>query len=412
MRVGGSVGALAVKWIQNPRFYPGILDWAWGRVPFAKMLASFGVGGPTCSASNPRPRGFRAAPVIQMTFTQAVTVFLLEGEAAELGNIRSVFERVFPEATFISCNQFSEASSGPAGALEILVIGNTSNEDRAAATEVLDEEELPRWAVFEHGGPENGDDTRIALPTEGASDAVLERLVTLGVEHHLLRKKCLKMAGDLQTIGSRMCHDLRTPLTCLQTFVYIAGASGNSEFPEELLTSASTSTEELALLIDRVSAIAKSWGTPRSPGRVDVGKSLDAAWQKVSRRFPDHGVRLNAPPSLPAVVGVSTWVESVWEICLAEVVRHMAGSGSGIEVRWGDAPPEPRFEIQVPRIEGQQWTVEPFHLLGTRRDRGNVALSLAGRLVQRMGGEFGCQMAGDEATCIYFTLPGAESLPN
>lgn len=335
---------------------------------------------------------------------KVVTIFLIEREAGELNAWRRSFASVFPKTTFIACRDLVEAVAKRLPAeVEILLLGDVSEADRAGAINQLDDEELPRWPVFEPG---TGDVEagRIGLPPEEAESPRTAALIQLGVDRFLWQRQAAKMAGDLQTIGSRMCHDLRTPLSCLQTFVYIAEASHSSEIPEELMASASASTEELALLIDRLSVIGKSWAVTAANDTVDVQEAFNRAWHRVARRFPDQELQLDLPSSFPVVAGHADWVETVWHICLAEIMQGARG-GAGTKLSWQrEASGAFRFDFLIPGMEERDWALEPFHLLSTRRDRGNVASALVQRLVRRMGGSCGSGHAPEGFVRFHFSL--------
>src|SRR5438094_233506 len=106
-----------------------------------------------------------------------------------------------------------------------------------------------------------------------------------------LRRENLRLKGDLQTIASRICHDLRTPLGGIITpGEYLKEVLAEKEpdlvnFTDSLLDSA----DEISKLISRVSFITKASANPLPKQPVAMGKIVSRARQRLeSLVFKKH----------------------------------------------------------------------------------------------------------------------------
>ena len=82
------------------------------------------------------------------------------------------------------------------------------------AREALDESSLSRCAVLVIGGIDGGDATNDVdvLPSENLEPAMLTVVLRSCWERHLLKRENARLRGSLMTFGTRVAHDLRTPI--------------------------------------------------------------------------------------------------------------------------------------------------------------------------------------------------------
>src|SRR5690606_10667664 len=141
--------------------------------------------------------------------------------------VRAIFNQAGLPAEVTACTDLAAAVETPPREAEIMVLGNCPAEDRDAAEAVVDVDGLPRWAVFDLVPGQSTEVAAIHLPLE-RDNAHLSELIVSGIENHRLRRMNLQMAGDFRSVSRRVCHDLRTPLSCIQTVLSVLESSGGA----------------------------------------------------------------------------------------------------------------------------------------------------------------------------------------
>lgn len=229
-------------------------------------------------------------------------------------------------------------------------------------------------------------------------------------EQDRLARENARLRGDLLTIGSRVNHDLRTPL---------GGMVSTGEMLKEILSehvpssatladSMFNSAEEMVRLIKQVSFIAKASANPVSKSPVKMGEIVSGVLQRLESRILKRGATVSEPGDWPETEGVGDWLEFIWWNFLTNSIQH---GGLKIQVGWQRQDTADQFWISdngegVPGPSRPK-LFQPFDSLHQPDSTRGLGLSVIQRLVELQGGQCGYESdAGD--TRFYFTLPHAD----
>ncbi|WP_237702436.1 sensor histidine kinase [Opitutus terrae] len=287
--------------------------------------------------------------------------------------------------------------------------------DAATLREALaakDHAALPRWAVLVLGAmPDTETDGTLAVAREEWAPAVLAHAMRGALALHRCRREHAQLCGDVATFGSRIAHDLRTPLGGVMTTtemlheILMESDPDNAALTQPILDSA----DGLVKLIERMSFLAKAIASREPPQRVDMGVPFWNAFQQLESRLLATHTPLTYPQEWPAVHGHSTWLQVVWRELIANAVQH-GSPGAPIEAGWNPVAGGFRFWVQdhgrvAPSLRPVLFM--PFHRLNEPGAPRGLGLAIVQRLIAAEGGTCSYEPTRDGESCFTFTLPAA-----
>jgi signal transduction histidine kinase len=296
---------------------------------------------------------------------------------------------------------------------EIIAMSDASQADVAMAAAALDNSRLPRWAVVA-----SGDATPVpfaeVVSEAGWKPGTLERVFRSVMELHLLRRERDRLLGDLLTIGTRIAHDLRSPLggilAATEVLNELAPEGPNSE--RALTQPITESTADLVAIISQLTLLAKASALQPERKVFDMEYAASRALLRIEVRSMKEGATVLKPATWPKVLGDPSHSESIWRILLENALDH-AGNRPKIEIGWAPLDEGYQFWIRddgkgVPPEERSP-LYQPFHRLHEPGAARGLGLSIAERLVALQGGRCGFGPQADGGSFFYFTLPSADA---
>jgi signal transduction histidine kinase len=308
----------------------------------------------------------------------------------------------FPQATLRVAAGMTEALRQPAGERELLVLGGSDEGEGGRASQALDEDDLPRWAVV-HLGREPSDLFE-TVPPEDWNARQLRRIFRAAMMQHDLLRENLLLRGDLKTVARRVTHDLRTPLGCILTVC--EALKDPTMASEETVDAVRISAQEIAKLTDQVSLVLKATLDPLPPLVVGMGPIVSQALSELPAELTRRGQRVRQPADWPEAVGVPAWLEFVWGQLIHNALRHGSRTGQ-VQLGWDREGGQIRFWVSnagtvTPAMRSR--LLRPFQLLHKQTGVG-LGLSLVERLVQLQGGDCQYEATEDNRSVFSFTLP-------
>jgi K+-sensing histidine kinase KdpD len=343
---------------------------------------------------------------------------VLVGSASAIKSVAaSTGQQVFPGVKILERTALPEnpnTSDFPTDTETLLVLGNADLAAIARAKKQLDETGLPRWAVVEIRASVDGE-------RDGAADVVQENELSPSLlahvfrsawERHQLRRSNSQLRGYLLTFGSRIAHDLRTPLGGILTTTEMLREILAEDAPADVPLSQPIldSTDGLVKLIERTSFFARA-SASREPSRtVDMSMPFWSAYQQIERLILQAQVTFEHPPAWPRIAGHESWLEMVWCILLRNAVQH-SPAGSRIAAGWSEMRSAVRFWIRsdgaVP-AEKRASLFFPFQRLHEPGAPRGLGLSIMRGLVELDGGSCGFEPLAT-GTEFFFDLPASSS---
>jgi signal transduction histidine kinase len=342
-------------------------------------------------------------------------VFLLVGDSpAFLRAAEAGIGLGFPGARVEKAGSVEAAAQGVGNAENVVICLLSPREtDVVAAQQALDAVGLPRWALIVFGDLPVADEVAtVTRPDE--HPRIVARALRLALAVHRLRYENARCRGDLSAIGTRVIHDLRSPLGGVLTTVEVLKEVLAEEAPGRvaLLEPILESTEGLAKLIRQLGVLAKASGGENPRQRFGMGLAFWSAFQRVEREALALGATIVQPAAWPEVEGEQGWTEAIWHALLGNSLQY-GGAKPRIEVGWTRQGSENRFWIidpgEVPPAK-RPALFTPFHLLHRPNAPRGFGLPIVRRLVELQGGKSGYEPAPAGGSCFFFTLPNGKAI--
>ena len=322
-------------------------------------------------------------------------------------------QRAFPGIRFVQSSTIENALR-PADGAEggpILVMTNPEFSALTCAREALDESSLSQCAVLVIGGIDGGDATNDVdvLPSENLEPAMLTVVLRSCWERHLLKRENARLRGSLMTFGTRVAHDLRTPIGGILTTAEMLREVLAEDAPQDvpLTQPLVDSTEGLVKLIERVSSFARANGSRDPAGPVDMGVPFWNAFQQLERSMLNAKIEFKHPADWPKVKGHDNWLEMVWRILLGNAVQH-SPAGSKIEAGWTAIAGGNRFWVRsAGNLPPEKYAILffPFHRMYEPGAPRGLGLPMLRALVELDGGSCGFEVPSAGGTEIHFVVP-------
>jgi signal transduction histidine kinase len=316
---------------------------------------------------------------------------------------------VWPHARFATAASVAEAIRQPATGRQLLVLGEPDEATVGLAAQALDPTDLPRWALVCLGSEDS--DLAETVPPADWNTALLARVFRATFLQHELLRENLQLRGDLKTIARRVAHDARTPLGCIQTVCELIKSVPPADQAAllESLGLITSSTGELNLLVDRVSALVRATLDPLPAMIFPMGPAVDSALRQLPPEQEVAVGRIRQPAQWPEAEGVPAWTEAIWWNLIRNALMH--GGDGPVQLGWTRDNGTIRFWVSSPGAlapESFPRLLRRFHQLHQQPSAG-FGLSVVERLVALQDGQCGYETADGNQAVFYFTLRASPS---
>ncbi len=322
----------------------------------------------------------------------------------------------FPQFTLTDVAKVEEAlRAKPVSGVQILLIGDVDQTSFDLAAAAVDSSGLKRWGIVNFGACVSKNSSVTAGPAEeDLRPQWISQIFKMTARAHELERENARLRGDLSTVGRRISHDMRSPLsgiyTSCEAINEILGehTSDHTELTKAIITS----TDDQLHIIERVSFLLKASAEQSASEVVPMAEVVFRALQSTESAMARKGVSVTQPSSWPQVQGNAAWLEVIWLNLLRNALQHST-DGTRIEIGWSaDATGQHQFWIENsgqvnPRRVGKLF--HPFHLLHQPDAPRGLGLSIVQRLVDLQEGTCGCETSAAGGTRFFFTLPPGKS---
>lgn len=228
-----------------------------------------------------------------------------------------------------------------------------------------------------------------------------------------LRERNLELDAYAHTVA----HDLKSPLTTVLGLARLLDQAGVALGPEQrsgAIARIHATAQKMAAIIDALLLLGRS----RSDSAVELSvvhnlPLVREVVQRLDELALQHAAEVRMPESLPAVRGYAPWVEQVWVNFISNAIKY-GGEPPQVEIG-GEREPGGRVRLWV-RDHGRGLDdaararlFQPFaRIAEVAGDGHGLGLSIVRRLVERMGGEVGCDSLPGAGATFWFRLPAAD----
>lgn len=236
------------------------------------------------------------------------------------------------------------------------------------------------------------------------------------MELRRLNRELEKRNEELDAFAHTVAHDLQNPLALIIGFAealrrYHATMS-KKEF-EESLEIIERTGRKMSRTIDELLLLARVRDEEVTLETLDMGTIVKEVIQhRLNHLIRKYQADIILPDRWPQALGYGPWVEEVWYNYISNALQY---GGRPPQVELGtDVLPNGMVRFWV-RDNGAGISPEeqknlfiPFRRLKRGQERGGghgLGLSIARRIVEKLGGEVGVESEVGQGSLFYFTLP-------
>jgi signal transduction histidine kinase len=219
---------------------------------------------------------------------------------------------------------------------------------------------------------------------------------------------------DLEEYVHMVTHDLREPLAVLaitSKLVINASEPTNRNF-REYVKQMGITAQEMKRIINNLLHFAQISRAEAPVGPVDMGEILTNVQSRLSHMIREQQARIVLPKMWPLAIGYGPWIEEVWANYLSNALKY-GGRPPYVELGAATLPEGVvRFWVRdngpgiPPAAHARLFTAfDPISHPHTSKH--GLGLSIASRIVEKLGGQVGIESEIGAGSLFFFTLPAA-----
>lgn len=219
---------------------------------------------------------------------------------------------------------------------------------------------------------------------------------------------------ELNAYSHTVTHGLKTPLATITGYAEVLKDGFDALSEEELrqhLHTIARVGRKMNHIIDEILLLSGLRQMEVDMVPLDMGNIVSAALQRLAFMIETQQAKISLPDTWPVALGHGPWIEEVWSNYVSNALKY---GGQPPRVRLGateQADGTVRFWVQDngPGIppEEQVSLFSPFTRLDQLRATGQgLGLSIARRIVEKLGGQVHVESQIGQGCTFSFTLPG------
>ena len=223
---------------------------------------------------------------------------------------------------------------------------------------------------------------------------------------------------ELDAFSHTVAHDLKNPLGSISGFVDLLHDRYSilSNIDREKYINAIIGSNNKALqIINSLLLFASVRKEEIKTSELNMGHIVAEAMVRFELKINKTNASIKLPRNWPTVIGFFPWVEEVWANYISNALKY-GGSPPLIEIGFdteesnGIPKGMVRFWIRDNGLgltkENQEVIFKRFERLDQANTQGHgLGLSIAQRIIEKLGGEVGLESKLGEGSLFYFTLP-------
>jgi ligand-binding sensor domain-containing protein/signal transduction histidine kinase len=250
-----------------------------------------------------------------------------------------------------------------------------------------------------------------AIATDNAQlmDALWKRTVDLEARNE-----------ELDAFAHTVAHDLKNPLAKVVGFadlLTLDHENMSGEACDDILKRIVRSGRKMGDIIDELLLLC----SVRQLGEIEIcplnmACIVDEALEQLTKMIDEYQAEISRPETWPVALGHPQWVEAVWVNYISNALKY-GGQPPQVTLGADLIPPSEETEKEMVRFwvrdngpglspEDQACLFTPFTRLDQTRAKGHgLGLSIARRIVEKLGGQVGVESEPGQGSKFYFTLP-------
>jgi len=231
-----------------------------------------------------------------------------------------------------------------------------------------------------------------------------------------------RLIADLNAFSHMVAHDLKTPLTAINMYVYLLSKKLSDIVDIDVLRFLEIidqTTARMARIVDELLLLSSVRQQDVTLQPVDMGEVVSESQKRLQTMIEQYQARLIYPTHWPTVMGQARWLEEVWANYISNAIKY---GGTPPIVELGATPLDDgriRFWVKdngsgvrredQTRLFAQFTRLDPSHASGY-----GLGLSIVKRIVEKLGGEVGVSSEGvpGRGSIFSFTLAAVPARVN
>jgi len=247
--------------------------------------------------------------------------------------------------------------------------------------------------------------------------AVRDEINTLQQSNEQLREQLAILQSrneELDAYAHTVAHDLKNPLSVIimTTYTFFNINDLKSEKLDEFLKQIRATAHEMNSIIDNLLLLSEvhKMGAPLRP--VDMTNVVERICMRLEYLVEEYRARISYPETWPVAIGYAPWIEEVWANYLSNALKY-GGQPPHVElgaslqsdgmIRFWTRDHGPGLPQEI-----QARLFAPFTQFSKVHKPGHgLGLSIARRIVEKLGGQVGVESEIGKGSLFFFTLPAS-----
>ncbi len=250
------------------------------------------------------------------------------------------------------------------------------------------------------------------------------------VQTHLamrnLRENLKQQVAELDAFAHTVAHDLKNPIGIIIGFAQVLIDEHETMSPQDLadaLRHIFQAGKKLDRIVEELMLLTGVRKQQIIPQPLDMGSIVRESIERLQMLIQDQQAQIALPDKAvwPVALGYAPWIEEVWANYISNAIKY---GGCPPRIELGADPPLLSFPPQAGGKEGGMarfWARDngpglsaeamadlftPFTRLEQVRVKGHgLGLSIARRIVEKLGGQVGVESEPGQGSTFFFTLP-------
>lgn len=221
---------------------------------------------------------------------------------------------------------------------------------------------------------------------------------------------------DLKAYAHTVAHDLKLPLNVMILTLHLITEKPDLTDAElkNYLQQLSATVYKMDKIIDNLLLFAKVSNTEAPVEYVEMSAVLENVLERLSHLIQEYQVHIDLPASWPVAISYGPWIEEIWANYFSNAIQY-GGKPPHVElgaslqpdgiVRYWMRDNGPGLSmVDRARLFTAYSQVDSAHHSGN-----GLGLSIARRIVEKMGGQTGCESEPGKGSLFFFTLKAEAS---
>jgi signal transduction histidine kinase len=262
-----------------------------------------------------------------------------------------------------------------------------------------------------------------------AEDVETLRVLAAQATVAIQNARLVKALQEAQAYAKTVAHNLKNPLNLVSgyTDLLVQELERVDQANAAIVRCADTivrTSAKMGAIVDELLRLARVGEVDRDLLEpLDMARILAEVERRLAVLVDEHAAQVIRPATWPTAVGYSPWVEEVWSNYVSNAIIYGGRPSDGVPPRVevgadplpasGGAKPMIRFWVRdngpglAPEEQAQLFA--EFQQLSNGDSNGHgLGLSIARRIVEKLGGEVGVESGPGQGSLFYFTLPAAD----